>query len=74
MRQQIMQKHTSVSYTHLKDAFKGEELRGYLFIVFAAIVLITLNTWGMFPDLKTAVHHVAFQVAVSYTHLPVPCR
>ncbi|GAA6293930.1 TrkH family potassium uptake protein [Enterocloster asparagiformis] len=46
-----------------KDAFKCEELRGYLFIVFAAIVLITLNTWGMFPDLKTAVHHVAFQVA-----------
>ena len=29
----------------------------------AAIVLITLNTWGMFPDLRTAVHHVAFQVA-----------
>ena len=46
-----------------KDAFKCEELRGYLFIVFAAIVLITLNTWGMFRDLKTAVHHVAFQVA-----------
>ena len=46
-----------------KDAFKCEELRGYLFIVVAAIVLITLNTWGMFPDLKTAVHHVAFQVA-----------
>ena len=46
-----------------KDAFKCEELRGYLFIVFAAIVLITLNTWGMFPDLETAVHHVAFQVA-----------
>ena len=46
-----------------KDAFKCEELRGYLFIVFAAIVMITMNTWGMFPDLKTAVHHVAFQVA-----------
>lgn len=46
-----------------KDAFKCEELRGYLFIVVAAIVLITLNTWRMFPDLKTAVHHVAFQVA-----------
>ncbi len=46
-----------------KDAFKCEELRGYLFIVVAAIVLITLNTWRMFPDLRTAVHHVAFQVA-----------
>ena len=46
-----------------KDAFKCEELRGYLVIVVAAIVLITLNTWGMFPDLRTAVHHVAFQVA-----------
>ncbi|WP_302326502.1 TrkH family potassium uptake protein [Enterocloster lavalensis] len=46
-----------------KDAFKCEELRGYLVIVVAAIVLITLNTCGMFPDLRTAVHHVAFQVA-----------
>lgn len=46
-----------------KDAFMCEELRGYLVIVVAAIVLITLNTWGMFPDLRTAVHHVAFQVA-----------
>lgn len=46
-----------------KDAFKCEELRGYLLIVAAAIALITLNTYRMFPDLLTALHHVAFQVA-----------
>ncbi|MCD7908718.1 MAG: TrkH family potassium uptake protein [Clostridium sp.] len=46
-----------------KDAFKCEELRGYLLIVASCIALITLNTYRMFPDLLTALHHVAFQVA-----------
>lgn len=50
-----------------KDAFKCEEFRGYLGIVAAAIVLITINVRSLFPSLAMAVHHVAFQVATIIT-------
>lgn len=46
-----------------KDAFRCEEMRGYFVIVAVCIALITLNTYRLFPDLGTALHHVAFQVA-----------
>ena len=50
-----------------KDAFKCEEFRGYLGIVAAAIVLITINVRSLFPSLAMAVHDVAFQVATIIT-------
>lgn len=45
------------------EALRCEELRGYLAIVAVSVLLITANTASMFPDLGTAFHHVAFQVA-----------
>ena len=44
------------------DAFRSEELRGYLAIVAVTIGLITINTRHLFPSLSETVHHVAFQV------------
>lgn len=46
-----------------KEAFKCEEMRGYLAIILAAVVLITINVRSMFPSLFLAVHHALFQVA-----------
>ena len=46
-----------------KDAFKHEEMRYYLLIIFAAIGLITWNVRDMFDSLFDAFHHAAFQVA-----------
>ena len=50
-----------------KDAFRCEELRGYVGIVAAAIILITINVRCMFPSLLTAFHHAVFQVATIIT-------
>lgn len=47
----------------LKPAFKNEELRMYLGIVAAAIILITANVASRFDTLYEAFHHSAFQVA-----------
>ena len=46
-----------------KEAFKCEEMRGYLAIILAAVVLITINVRSMFPSLFLAAHHALFQVA-----------
>ncbi len=45
------------------QAFKHEEMRYYLGIILAAIVLITINIRGSFQSLFEAFHHAAFQVA-----------
>ena len=45
------------------QALKHEEMRYYLGIILAAIVLITLNIRGSFQSLFEAFHHAAFQVA-----------
>lgn len=45
------------------DALRCEELRGYLAIVAVSILLITINTASMFPNVLTALHHAAFQVS-----------
>ena len=46
-----------------KDAFRCEELRGYLAIVVIAILLITINIRSLFPSLFMAFHQAAFQVS-----------
>ena len=46
----------------LRDAFSSE-IRTFLCIVAAAVVLITLNVYGMFDSVGEAVRHVAFTVA-----------
>ena len=46
-----------------KEAFKCEEMRGYLAIILIAVVLITVNIRSMFPSLFLAAHHALFQVA-----------
>ena len=45
------------------DALRCEEMRGYLGIIAAAVILITINVRGGFSSLFQAVHHVLFQVA-----------
>lgn len=46
-----------------KDAFRSEEVRAYLGIILASILLIAWNTRGMYGDILQALHHGAFQVA-----------
>ncbi len=45
------------------QAFKHEEMRYYLGIILAAVLLITINIRGSFQSLFEAFHHAAFQVA-----------
>ncbi|MCI8300215.1 MAG: TrkH family potassium uptake protein [Lachnospiraceae bacterium] len=45
------------------QAFRHEEMRYYLGIILAAVVLITINIQGGFSSLLEAFHHAAFQVA-----------
>lgn len=47
----------------IKPVFKNEELRMYIGIVAASIILITLNVASRFETLYEAFHHSAFQVA-----------
>ena len=47
----------------IKPVFKNEELRMYIGVVAAAIILITANVAGRFETLYEAFHHSAFQVA-----------
>lgn len=44
-------------------ALKHEEMRYYLGVIAAAILLITVNVRGLFETVGEAVRHVAFQVA-----------
>ena len=45
-----------------KNVFKDEELRTYLGIIFASILLITLNVRHLYPTLEETIRHAAFQV------------
>ena len=47
----------------LRSIFKDEELRMYLGIIFAAIVLIVLNVRDYYSTLGETVRHAAFQVS-----------
>ncbi len=48
---------------NFKSVFKDEELRLYLGVVLASILLITWNIRGMFAGLGEALRHAAFQVS-----------
>ena len=50
-----------------KTVFKDEELRFYLFMVFASIVLIVCNLKGFYGSLGETIRHAAFQVATITT-------
>ena len=50
-----------------KSILKNEELRYYVVIVIACIVLITGNIYHMYPTLESAFRHAAFQVAAIVT-------
>ena len=47
----------------VKAVLKDEELHVYLGIVFASIVMLTLNVRGMYDTLGETIRHAAFQVA-----------
>lgn len=46
-----------------KAAFRIEEVRVYLGVILASLVIIALNVRHLFPSLLTSFHHAAFQVA-----------
>ncbi|MDO4297008.1 MAG: TrkH family potassium uptake protein [Lachnospiraceae bacterium] len=46
----------------MKLAVQLTEVRAYFLIIAAAIIMITVNISGMFPDVFTALRHAAFQV------------
>ena len=46
----------------LKSAAASTEVRVYFVIILTAILLITVNISGLFPDIWTALRHAAFQV------------
>lgn len=48
---------------NVKAVFKDEELRFYITMVVASIVLIVWNTWGIYGSLEETVRHAAFQVS-----------
>lgn len=51
----------------VKPAFRMEEVRAYFGIIAAAILLITINIAEMFPNVRMAFHHAAFQVGTIIT-------
>ncbi|MBQ2901340.1 MAG: TrkH family potassium uptake protein [Agathobacter sp.] len=52
-----------ILFGQIKNAFKMEEVRVFLSVVFIAIVLITADISRMFDSLFEALTHAAFQVA-----------
>ena len=52
-----------ISTKKWKPAILMEEIRYYFLIILGAIVMITLNVRHLFPNLLSAFHHTAFQVA-----------
>jgi trk system potassium uptake protein TrkH len=52
---------------HLKQAFKVEEARWYIAIVFLAVALITVNTKYLFPTLEEAFRTALFHVGSMIT-------
>lgn len=51
----------------VKDVLKDEELKLYLGLIFASVVLISINTRSMFHSLGETVQQVFFQVATIIT-------
>ena len=49
--------------THKKDAFRITEVRWYLGIIAASVLLVTFNIRGFYDSILTSLHHAAFQVA-----------
>ena len=47
---------------HKKDIFKQEEVKVYFLIIFAAILMITLNIKDAYGDIFVSLRHAAFQV------------
>lgn len=45
-----------------KEAFKSEELRYYLLIILAAIILVTINIMPMYESIFTAIRYSSFTV------------
>ena len=50
-----------------KNVFKDEELRLYVIIIFASVLLISLNIRHMYPTLEETVRHSAFTVSTIIT-------
>ena len=46
----------------VKQALKSDELRFFLIVVFASIVLISINIWDLYPTGGESIRHAAFQV------------
>ncbi len=46
----------------VKNIFKSEELRCYLFIILSSIGIITVNILSFYPTVESAFRHAAFQV------------
>ena len=46
----------------VKQVLKSDELRFFLIVVFASIVLITFNIWNLYPTVGESIRHAAFQV------------
>ena len=46
----------------VKQVLKSDELRFFLIVVFASIVLITFNIWNLYPTVDESIRHAAFQV------------
>jgi trk system potassium uptake protein TrkH len=52
-----------ISSKRIKTALKMDEVRIYLAIIIGAIVLITLNTYTLYPSVGQSIQHSLFQVA-----------
>ena len=50
-----------------KNVIKDEELRAYVTIVLAAIILITVNIRGLYATLEESIRHAAFTVSTIIT-------
>ena len=46
----------------VKQVLKSDELRFFLIVVFASIVLISINIWNLYPTVGESIRHAAFQV------------
>lgn len=46
----------------VKQVLKSDELRFFLIVVFASIVLISINIWNLYPTGGESIRHAAFQV------------
>ena len=51
----------------VKQVLKSDELRFFLIVVFASIVLISINIWDLYPTGGESIRHAAFQVGTIIT-------